>query len=557
MMSLFHLASTFMTLLTCAVMAGCPADARLEKYSCRPLSDAALDHRAPHLAGLAPFTELVSQPMQLTLQLPLVGRDDLRQHIKEQHDPSSRRFGRYMTPSDFHLAHLPSAAQGTAVVRHMQDHGVKAALTSPAFVTAEGQADSVARSFGAKLGTFRDAKGDTYVAPYGNRPSLPMPIVAAHGLSTPAARESYAVAHQGASLPLTPQRFRTAYNLPPERTAEGQTVGLFALDGYKRSDLEAFAHSHNLPMPNIRHVFVNGYDGSIETRSGQIETTMDLQILMAAQPKEIVVFAAKNTHTGFIDVLRRIAQPLPGEAVVPLISCSWGTPEVTMPPAEMMAQEDLLMQLAVQGQTLVAAAGDSGAKDDGRHVGVDSPASSPHVLACGGTTLTLTPEGAWAKETVWWKSGLAGVPDSGTGGGLSCVFGVPAWQLPTLSVSRGARSKLKRNLPDVSLCADPAGPGYEVIVDGQTLVVGGTSCSAPAMTGILAMVEADRAKRGRAALGFYTPHIYAIGTSQPQVFHDIADGNTNGLYDALPGYDDATGFGSVDGEAFIRALSAR
>ena len=557
MLSPVRLLTFAVCVLTCLLCVSCHTDPHLEKYTCRPLTDASLDHTAPRVAGQAPIAELPEQHMQLTVQLPLVGREDLRQHIANQHNPRSRHFGRFMSPVDFHLAHAPSAMEAQNIIRHLEANGLQASSRSPLTVTTEGLSTNIGRAFGAKLGHFRDANGNVSVAPFGGKPQLPVPVVAAHGLSSSPQRQGHAATYQGPVQPLTPRRFRTAYNLPDSRSAEGQTIGLLALDGYKLSDLEAFAHRHSLPMPNIRHVFVNGYDGAIASRAGQIETTMDLQILMTARPQEIVVFAAKNGHNAFVDVLRRIAQPPIGEAVVPLVSCSWGTPEVSMSPAEMMAQEDLLMQMAVQGQTLVAAAGDSGAKDDGRHVGVDSPASSPHVLACGGTTLSLTPEGAWAKETVWWKAGLAGSPDSGTGGGLSCVFGVPAWQMPTVSVAKGARSKLKRNLPDVSLCADPSGPGYEVIVDGQTLVVGGTSCSAPAMTGILAMVEAERAKQGRPSLGFYTPHVYEVGTRQPYVFHDIADGNTNGLYDALPGYDDATGFGSVDGDAFIRALVAR
>ena len=556
-MSRQAIAGALFMLMVSWVVAACPRETVLDKYRCQPPSAAAsLDHTPPRFAQQPGEEPVADETMRVRVQLPIRNRAALVQRLRDQHDPKSPHYRRFLTREMFHDEHGAEPIQALAVQNHLRRYGLSDARAEEGgTITASGRAPHFEQAFGTKLRRFQDASGDVFIAPSATLAPLPVPVLAAHGLSTPPRRLSHLGRAEANGQPLTPATLRKAYNLPDAATAEGQTVGVLALDGFKTADLRAFADRHRLPMPTIRTVNVNHYDGRIQSESGQIETTMDLQILMAARPKEIVVFAAANTQTAFVDVLRRIANPPKGEPLVRIVSCSWGSPEVSMSPAELAAQEELLMQMAAQGQTLIVAAGDSGAKDDMKHVGVDSPASSPHVLAVGGTTLHVKPDQSWSRETVWWRAGLGGEPDSGTGGGISCVYEVPSWQRPTLTAAQGAVSKVYRNLPDVSLCADPAGPGYEVIVEGRACIVGGTSCAAPAMAGILATVEAQRARAGKAPLGFYTPAIYAVGTAQPTIFHDIMDGNTNGLYSALPGYDDATGFGSVDGAAFIKVLT--
>ncbi len=185
------------------------------------------------------------------------------------------------------------------------------------------------------------------------------------------------------------------------------------------------------------------------------------------------------------------------------------------------------------------ASGDNGSSDgvnDG-HDHVDFPASSPNVLACGGTHLEGA-GGAIQSETVWSD------PNGGaTGGGYSAVFARPAWQagIPTPG---GAPA---RGVPDVAGDADPA-TGYRIEVDGQETVVGGTSAVAPLWAGLVALMN----QQGKSHLGFLNPQLYALPKSGS--FHDIVQGS-NGSFGAGPGWDPCTGLGSPDGAKLFAALA--
>ena len=179
----------------------------------------------------------------------------------------------------------------------------------------------------------------------------------------------------------------------------------------------------------------------------------------------------------------------------------------------------------------IAAAGDDGATDGGKGNNVDFPASSPHVLACGGTKLDAN--GATIVSEVVWNE-LAN-QEGATGGGVSNVFALPSWQanahVPASSTAAGGRG-----VPDVAGDADPA-TGYEVRVDGQTSVIGGTSAVAPLWAGLVAVANQQLGTK----VGFLQPAIYAAKAAS--AFNDITQGN-NGTFKAGPGWDACTGLGT-------------
>jgi kumamolisin len=187
------------------------------------------------------------------------------------------------------------------------------------------------------------------------------------------------------------------------------------------------------------------------------------------------------------------------------------------------------------GMTVTVASGDSGSSDgvsDGL-AHVDFPASSPHVLACGGTTLKFT-KAAIASEVVWNDGSSGGA----TGGGVSDVFPLPAWQSAAkVPPSANAGAHIGRGVPDVAGNADPE-TGYEVIVDGSTSIIGGTSAVAPLWAGLIARINANAGK----PVGFINPHLYAA----PAALRDVRSGN-NGAYAARTGWDACTGLGSPNG----------
>jgi kumamolisin len=263
---------------------------------------------------------------------------------------------------------------------------------------------------------------------------------------------------------------------------------------------------------------------------------LDIEVAGAIAPAAVIaVYFAPNTDAGFLDA---VTTAIHDEVRKPsVVSISWGGPESTWTQQSMSAMDQAFQAAAAMGVTVCIASGDSGSTDgvsDGSNH-VDFPASSPNVLACGGTSLQAS--GTSIVSEVVWNDGN---PASGAGGGgVSTFFALPIWQkgLDTTD-AEGSRSPLaKRGVPDVSADADPQ-TGYQVLVDGTSAVYGGTSAVAPLWAGLIARINA---LSGRAA-GFVNPALY----SQPSALHDITQGN-NGNFAASPGWDACTGLGSPDG----------
>ena len=208
----------------------------------------------------------------------------------------------------------------------------------------------------------------------------------------------------------------------------------------------------------------------------------------------------------------------------------------------MTAFDSAFQAAATMGVTVCVASGDNGSSDgvnDGSDH-VDFPASSPHALACGGTSLQASGTTITA-ETVWNDGAQGGAG----GGGVSSVFPLPTWQdgLGVTLTSGGATALTMRGVPDVGGDADPE-TGYDVRIDGTNTVIGGTSAVAPLWAGLIARINA--AKGG--PIGFINPLLYP----PPSTLNDITSGN-NGSYAASSGWDACTGLGSPDG-AKVAAL---
>jgi kumamolisin len=205
----------------------------------------------------------------------------------------------------------------------------------------------------------------------------------------------------------------------------------------------------------------------------------------------------------------------------------------------MQTFDQVAQEGAALGVTITVAAGDNGSSDGvsggGNHV--DFPASSPHVLACGGTQLESL-NGSVTGETVWNDGANGGA----TGGGYSTVFAQPAYQA-------AIQGKTGRGVPDVSGDAAP-NTGYNILVDGEQEVIGGTSAVAPLWAGLVALLNQQLNTR----LGFLNPTLYAL-TEPDNGFRDITQGN-NGAYSAGPGWDPCTGLGSPVGTSLAKLLAA-
>jgi len=198
----------------------------------------------------------------------------------------------------------------------------------------------------------------------------------------------------------------------------------------------------------------------------------------------------------------------------------------------------------------LVAAGDRGVADgleDGRpHV--DFPASSPWVLAVGGTSL-LASDGEIRSEKVW-NDGTG----ASTGGGISEIFPIPSWQrdVNTILLKNGASG---RGIPDVAASADPS-TGYQIRVRGQLSVVGGTAVATPLWAGLIAKLNQALGHN----LGYLNPTLYS-GIGPAAVLNPITEGdNGNGKlkgYAGGKGWNAAAGWGTPDGNKLLAWLRTR
>jgi kumamolisin len=270
---------------------------------------------------------------------------------------------------------------------------------------------------------------------------------------------------------------------------------------------------------------------------------LDIEVSAAiASGAKVAVYFAPNTDQGFIDAVSTAVHDTVNKPSV--ISISWGGPESTWTGQATTALDAACQAAAAVGVTITVACGDNGSTDgvSGKGNHVDFPASSPHVLACGGTTLNGS--GTTISSEVVWNELAIG--EGATGGGVSALFPLPVWQQNS-NVPAAPDAGGGRGVPDVAGNADPS-TGYVIRVDGQTLVIGGTSAVAPLWAGLIALAN----QQNGAAAGFVNPTLYLAAAKK--AFRDITQGN-NGGFSAGPGWDACSGQGSPVGGAVITLLS--
>jgi kumamolisin len=276
---------------------------------------------------------------------------------------------------------------------------------------------------------------------------------------------------------------------------------------------------------------------------------LDIEVAGAVAPKSMLaVYFAPNTDQGFYDAIAAALHDAQRNPSV--ISISWGGPESAWTQQSLTEFNTLLEDAATLGVTVCIAAGDNGSTDgvtdNLQHV--DFPASSPFALACGGTNLTAA-NGQYSGEVVWNE--IANQEGS-TGGGVSDFFAKPSYQAnANVPASVNPGNFVGRGVPDVSGDADPVS-GYDVLVDGQASVIGGTSAVAPLWAGLAACINQLLGKK----VGELNTLLYSQVAPVAGTFHDITKGN-NGAYSAAAGWDACTGWGSPVGTAIVSALTGK
>jgi kumamolisin len=338
-----------------------------------------------------------------------------------------------------------------------------------------------------------------------------------------------------------------AYDFPAGTTGSGQTIGILELSGgYSATDLTTYFKNLGIATPTVTAVSVDGATnsptGDPSGPDGEVE--LDIEVSGAVAPSaQIAMYFTPNTDQGFLDALTTAVHDSKLQPSV--VSISWGGPESSWTQQALTSFNSACEDASTIGVTILVASGDDGSSD-GVSSGtptVDFPASSPYVLACGGTKLTLS--GTKISSEQAWNELSSN--EGATGGGVSEFFALPSYQ-QTADVPKAPNGFVGRGVPDVAGDADPE-TGYDVLVDGQQTIIGGTSAVAPLWAALLARINQSLKKN----VGYLNPLLYT--NSAEATLHDITVGN-NGAYSAGPGWDACTGLGTPDGAALLAALAS-
>jgi len=462
-----------------------------------------------------------------------------------------RAGGAPLTREAYAAAHGADDDDVAAVRAFAEANGLRVGAVHRARRSIElhGSLDALARAFGTGLARYRGPDGGEYrgrVGPLTLPAALAPKVSGVFGLDDRPQASPQFRPRAAAAVQFTPPEVAAAYDFPAGATAAGQCVALIELGGgFRTADLAAYFPAVGVPEPAVVAVGVDGgtnRPGAPDGPDGEV--MLDIEVVGGVAPGvTIAVYFAPNTDQGFIDAVTTAVHDTTHRPSV--VSISWGSAESSWTAQAMNQMEQAFSAAAAMGVAVTVASGDNGSSDGAADnlAHVDFPASAPHALACGGTRLAVGPTGAWSAETVWNDLPAGGA----TGGGVSDVFDLPAWQraagVPP-SVNPGAR--VGRGVPDVAGVADPDS-GYEVRVDGQTTTVGGTSAVAPLWAGVIAVLNQALGR----PVGLLHPFLYATGG----VTHDITSG-TNPAYAAGAGWDACTGLGSPIVTALLAGLRA-
>lgn len=504
--------------------------------------------------------------VQTTFILPLRNQDKLQELINRIYDPADKEhYGKYLTPAEFNERFAPTQEDYDTVIAHAKSLGltIQGTHSNRTLLNVSGPTHAIESAFNLKLHQYVLPSGRSFYAPNDN-PEVPHHIASLvsgivgldnHSKQRPYHRckEAHAHAHSATAFPsgprggFAPGDLIKAYNLTNVTTnGANQIIALFELASYQASDINTYTQYFGLPPAKLKNILVDGGSNA----GINAEVTLDIQLALALAPQsEIYVYEGPNSNQGVLDTYNRIAT----DNLARQVSTSWGSGEDMASVQYLQAESAIFQQMAAQGQTIYAAAGDSGAYDDypsnsSRSLIVDDPASQPYVVSVGGTRLTVdAATGDYKSESVW-NDGLG---NGAGGGGVSRVWAIPTWQA---NVST-AFSKTHRNVPDVTLNADSE-TGYAIYHDGQWQIYGGTSCAAPLWAAFTACINQELAAIRAPALGFANPKFYAIGSGSHYTtnFHDVLVGN-NLYYSAGAGYDNASGWGSFNGTNLYASLT--
>ncbi len=515
-----------------------------------------------------------NQDLTFLIHLPVRNQEELTRLIGRLSDPGSPDYRRWLSVEQFTERFGRTEAEYQKVVDFAQASGFAVTYTSPnrLMLVVRGSVAQIEKALDVTMRTYQHpSENRTFYSP-DREPSITLDVPVSHisGLN------DYSYPRPGAGPrpsrlgKLGPQGtgsgpdgsflgsdMRGAYNMGPNVGA-GQTVGLAEFSGYTANDISLyFSNIHqtnNVPIENI--VVDGGSATQWSNADDEGEVCLDIEQAVSVAPglAQLRVYIGPTRFGTGVDGY--IFSQMATDNVAKQLGNSWW-----WYPDDPTTDDPYFEEMAAQGQTIFSVSGDHGAYVGSDRLDEGYPAEDIHTTVVGGTALTTSGHGGpWQSEVAWNDNG------EGSGGGPANdgtrYFPIQSWQIPVINPSNGGSTTL-RNSPDVALQADF--DNYICYDGGQCATDwGGTSFATSRWAAWLALVNQELVANGyTAGLGFINPTLYAIGQSSNynSDFHDITSGNndTDGqskFYYAVTGYDLVTGWGSMNGQPLMSALTS-
>ncbi len=519
---------------------------------------------------------------------------DLDRLLEAQRDPASADYQNWLSPEEYAERFGVSENDLAQLASWLESQGLAVEQVARArnWITFSATAAQIGAAFSTELHRY-EVDGEKHFA-NASAPSIPASlagiVVTVRGLDDFRPKPQRATLNvkpnvkpdfnaSNGSHYLAPDDLTMIYDIQALYKAgfdgTGQKLAIAGQTDINIADIRAFRSQFNLPVKDPQMVLAGADPGL--SPDDQIEATLDLEWSGAVARNATIIYV--YSQNVFESLQYAIDQDL-----APAVSVSYGGCEI----ASQASYRTLAQQANAQGITWMNASGDSGAAgcDGDEKIATHSPAVTfpadiPEVTAVSGTELNDsggndTSGSFWSgKNGVNLGSALSYIPErawndtslgyglAAGGGGASAIYAKPWWQ-----TGPGVPNDQARDVPDVSLTASGAHDGYLIYANGALMSVGGTSASSPSFAGIVAILNQYLvAKSGLAkpGLGNMNPLLYSLAQNTTGPFHDITAGDNivpcaagvKGCvagsygYKAGPGYDLATGLGSVDAYSLV------
>ena len=540
-----------------------------------------------------------AKSISITLVLPLSKPEEAAEYAQRVSSPKDALYGKFLTPQEFASRFGANENDYEAAKSWATQNGLTISLESISrtTLTVSGTVSQFEQLFNVQMNDYRSPQGDEFSS-VSAEPRVPkalssilMTVVGLNG--APAHLPSAVVKRLGENPSggvadvifnpgtgpgggFTPADIQAAYAIPAQLGGTTpQTVAVFETSGFYPEEIEKFIKYNQLPNVRVTPRPVTKYGGGIWYPYEQ-QTVVDVDMIIGTNPalREVLVYEdaapniGGNMHVSLMDVLSAVADDNKAQT----LDISYFLDERSITKSQVKAEAQKFTQLAAQGITVVAAAGDGETilGDLGGNYICD-PATQPMVTAVGGTALSASYQGNFISSYVTeevWNTVLEGV-DFATGGGYSQFWPIPSWQTTADPTYNGGSAK-KRNVPDVSAVASPGTPVAVYLLggegnpkDGGWALVGGTGVASGIWTGFISILNAARETTGLGPIGFFNPALYSLPSHSylfGYIFNDVLYGNNGvpiypyGGFDAGPGYDDCTGWGSMYGPSLAATL---